>query len=683
MNRSKKTIMVVVILLVTLLIGSQAAQAAPPPPDYRPMDIGSRIRDIPATRDRVQPAPAGLLDSAAASAAAAATADSCILDAKFFLALDDYYGGYFFALFYLYAQGDDAQIWVQADLSFPASRNLPTPVVTCDQAQYMLGEFENNIYPTEVSFFGAPDYHDGSGSLLEAWGYVPPGYYDDTNGRQVILVSNVRDDNYYTDFPLYIAGFYSSSLEAYFDRNTMTIDAFDWENRTGTGGNRPHLYEGVFAHEYQHLLHSDYDSAEENWINEGLADWAEWLTGYGIPSGHVNAFARQPENSLVVWGDQGGLEILTDYGMAYMYQEYMYQLYGADFIKAEFSSTAQGIASVDSVLASLGISSSFAESFHAFSVATYTKGAFNLPALSDFQVDLGPAGNPNPDAFATTGAPPWGTDYIILEGYEQIANMRFNGFAFNPMAWTSDGAALFSGGGDLVDNFMITSADLSGVTGATLTFDTLFDIEYAWDYGFVQVSTDGGSSWTSLSNGDTCTDLDPNAHPKVAANVPGFTGVSGFGCNDPYAGAYPTATWMSTSFDLSAYDGQQILVAFRYVTDWAYNEAGWYVDNVNIAGVFSSDGSSTAGFVSLNEALGISNNYTVTLIGERTRAGAPEYESLVIMSGGFISDWASIRNLFDNYSKVVMLVTFDADQGVSVYAEYDYEIDHRGGVHIK
>ena len=43
---------------------------------------------------------------------------------------------------------------------------------------------------------------------------------------------------------------------------------------------RPRLYEGTFAHEYQHLLLSYVDPNETTWMNEGLADFAQTLTGY-------------------------------------------------------------------------------------------------------------------------------------------------------------------------------------------------------------------------------------------------------------------------------------------------------------------------------------------------------------------------------------------------------------------
>ena len=121
-----------------------------------------------------------------------------------------------------------------------------------------------------------------------------------------MLVDNVRDDNYYdlnnTQGFSYIAGFFSSGLNGFFNRNIMTIDAFDWLHRTGQnppnepvpGNNctsapaRPSLYEGVFAHEYQHLLLSYVDPAEATWINEGTSDMAIALTGYGDPAAPID-----------------------------------------------------------------------------------------------------------------------------------------------------------------------------------------------------------------------------------------------------------------------------------------------------------------------------------------------------------------------------------------------------------
>ncbi len=70
----------------------------------------------------------------------------------------------------------------------------------------------------------------------------------------------------------------------------------------------------------------------------------------------------------------------------------------------------------------------------------------------------------------------------------------------------------------------------------------------------VQVSTDNGQSWTSLANEHTSGEVDENGYPAIKENVPGFTGSSG--------------GWTTESFDLSAYAGQKVHLAFRYMTDW-------------------------------------------------------------------------------------------------------------------
>jgi hypothetical protein len=458
-------------------------------------------------------------------------------------------------------------------------------------------------------------------------------------------------------------------FEYYLDRNVISIDAYDWENRVGPDGARPYLYEGVFAHEYQHLLHDDYDSDEVNFINEGLSMFAEFFTGYVVGNDAYSTYEALPENSLVVWGDQGDREIVADYGMVFLYHMYLYEKFGQEFIQYEFMNPDNGITAINSSLGALGFAETFDEIYHDFSVAVLIDDEmedykYGFEAL-DVGIDIGHQGQRNPDAYATPGAPPWGTDYYLLWGYESLVDFYFNGVPFNPLAWTSDGDTLFGGSGDLVDNMLVAEADLTGVTGAALTFDTLYQIEPYWDFGFVQVSTDGGYTWTSLGNGYTTSDYDSGAHPNIIANLPGLTGDS--------------EGWVTMSFDLSAYDGQEILVAFRYMTDWSYNDPGWYIDNVDIAGVFSSDGSSTDGFQSLAEILGIQNSYTITLVGERMRKGKSVHEVQTILSDDYIGSFEDFKRFFDNYRTIVMLITYDAEEGATLYADYSYEFINGGG----
>ncbi|MBX7234973.1 MAG: immune inhibitor A [Caldilineales bacterium] len=136
---------------------------------------------------------------------------------------------------------------------------------------------------------------------------------------------------------------------------------------------------------------------------------------------------------------------------------------------------------------------------------------------------------------------------------------------------------------DLMNNLLYHPIDLTGVpagaTGLELTYWTKYDIEEGWDFGFTQVSTDQGATWTSLANANTTSDHDPAAIGYVVANLPGLTG--------------HIDDWTQQAFGLSAYAGQQIWLGFRYATDWATLGVGWWVDDIAVKDgnntIFSDD----------------------------------------------------------------------------------------------
>jgi immune inhibitor A len=137
----------------------------------------------------------------------------------------------------------------------------------------------------------------------------------------------------------------------------------------------------------------------------------------------------------------------------------------------------------------------------------------------------------------------------------------------------------FGGRADLIDTALARTVDLGGKASASLSFWTWYDLEPYWDFGFVQVSTDGGATWTSLPIAGTTTSHDPSAMDAIVANLPGFTGKSG--------------GWVQKTANLSAWAGQQVLLQFRYMTDWGTTGAGFYVDDVAVvadgATVFADD----------------------------------------------------------------------------------------------
>ena len=101
--------------------------------------------------------------------------------------------------------------------------------------------------------------------------------------------------------------------------------------------------------------------------------------------------------------------------------------------------------------------------------------------------------------------------------------------------------------------------------GASLTAQVQYRIETNWDYAYVVISTDGGTSWTHVETNHS-TSTDPNGQ-NFGHGITGNTG----------------GQWVSLTADLSAYTGN-VLIGFRYWTDVAAIEPGFMVDAIAISG---------------------------------------------------------------------------------------------------
>ena len=213
--------------------------------------------------------------------------------------------------------GNNVEVWVASDedeissgLDFPAGdcRNDGVRnVITDAQVNYLIDQFDTNMYPIESSAFSVAPPRDGSERVSLAEAPRPPRRAT-TRGPAtaiVTLIDNVRDENFYDtdnhDSYTYIAGFYTSFYDDLTNRQVMSVDSFDWLHRTARESSeravagdpclnaaaRPFLYEGMFAHEYQHLLENYVDADEVSWVNEGLSDHAQTITGYVDPSNPI------------------------------------------------------------------------------------------------------------------------------------------------------------------------------------------------------------------------------------------------------------------------------------------------------------------------------------------------------------------------------------------------------------
>lgn len=616
--------------------------------------------------------------SAAGSETAASGAFSYDGGTKYFL---DY--NLNFKEYTLRSVGENVEIWVANDTSFPEGDPRPAPVVTQAQVDALRDEFDSNIYPQATAFFGTPDPLDGTDALLETIG-IPDDYYGGSD-KILLMVDNVQDENYFNPaYPNYVAGFFWQTLEIFTGRNMITIDTHDWANRLDPG------YFGTTIHELQHLIHADNDPAEETWINEGMSTFSEFLGGYGHDTGAINYYLDHPENSLVNWDDhryaETGPETIADYGQVYLFALYMNDQFGQAFIRDLALNQKQGIDSVNEVLAQHGTKLDFTQLYQNFIAALVLDNdrhgndayAFDSINLRDIPVDR--AGTPRgytvdfekAELYEKEGVPAWGGDFKELAFDSKIKNISFNGVDFLPQQWQvvadpldENNAVFWGNQGNEVVHALVWEADLRNVESATLKFDHLLQIEEAWDYGFVQVSTDGGATWQSLANANTRSDVADGAYPSIIDSLPGFTGLSD--------------GWQRESFDLTPYAGQSVLLSFRYLTDWASNEAGWYVDNIAIPEIgYANDGSSTSEFMSLDEVTGDYVNYTVTFINERVvgNGKGQKTNTRVIEVDPFNvtdEDALQLNQLFQE-GRNYMVTTYAAPSGQKNPVEFSYEI---------
>ncbi len=660
----------VVTLATTLTVaglaglGTTSAQAKPTAPSAKTQlfddtrDAGAaaskaKLTVTKAQREAIQKASKSERRSRLQASAEPGTGGVPIGGEKTWLTLDDTIGQYVPVTFVLQTVGTNIEIWVQKDINFPAGdcrndgiRNI----VTRAQTDALAAEFDNNILPKESAAFSVAPARDGADAPLAKILELDPGYYAGDGNKTVTLVSNVRDTNFYTptvpEGQTRIGGFFSSQLNGLFERNVMSIDAYDWIHRTGANPlndgpeNRadpcpsgrpgyPRQYEGTFAHEYQHLPQSYQDEGETIWLNEGLSDYAQTLVGYvdsTLPYGvtgadsHITCFqgyygdAAFPycgaENSLTRWGDQGAASTLADYGAAYTFLTYLADQFGDEIVTYLHRSKAHGLVSLQNWLDDNAPGLQSIDVIHDWAAQMtldrfVDKGAKGLTrdqrnrftsAQLSSAIDWSWSGS-----YDSPGAPANGSDYVLAVknrpiNVNTIKSMRFRGtktYAPDPLAWVVDDGTLYAGTGDNLDRSAVFSVTVPAGS-PKLTFSNKYNIETGWDFAVVQVSTDGGKTYTSLANANTTSEHEPEAVSSIVNQLPGLTGVA--------------ADFRTETFNLAPYAGKDVLLSFRYLTDPAVNGAdpdsasGWWIKDVKVDSMVVTTGATLESAQSATQA---------------------------------------------------------------------------------
>ena len=145
-------------------------------------------------------------------------------------------------------------------------------------------------------------------------------------------------------------------------------------------------------------------------------------------------------------------------------------------------------------------------------------------------------------------------------------------------------------GGHNLDIALPGARDLPAGSTIELTFKSLWDIEWDYDYGFVLTSGDNGKSYTSheSKNGFTTASSNPNQNACQGKYGNGLTGSSGSydagsDTTDRLLGEYPASVFKADAYDVSDLVGQDHpVLRFSYATDPGLARPGWFVDDVSV-----------------------------------------------------------------------------------------------------
>jgi hypothetical protein len=466
----------------------------------------------------------------------------------------------------------------------------------------------------------------------------------------VMLVYNVQDDSYYDcSVSTYTAGYFAPEYINDAGMNVIVVDAYDWANRIGDDAAAPNLYEGVIAHELEHLLMNYSDPGEPSWVDEGLADLAIFLNGYDIGGSHLTyhqVFHR--ETSLTRWG--GGLE---NYGASLTYFLYLWEQAGGNgdgtynpdgeydnaggdlLIKLIFQNAADGMAGVQAAIdqfnALTGANLRSAQELFkdwAIAVKLDDEGSdrwdiknidFGDPADTSWTVDIandlfwngrGQYIGRMPEArwlnnkkVPPQNALPFGVSYETFRNPGPDFGFTFQGSPTERVA-PHTGETHWWGGAESQKESILDVASTGTAPGAVVDFWTWYFIEEGWDYGYLEALVNG--QWVTVplyDTNNTEVTTDTNPHDNNAEGN-GLTGTSGgeYFVDDPAYVHLHSAPLPAGTTD----------IRFRYSTDAAYLDTGFFVDDPVTVGGQPATLSSASGDWILTS--GIQNNNWVVQV---------------------------------------------------------------------
>jgi hypothetical protein len=346
-------------------------------------------------------------------------------------------------------------------------------------------------------------------------------------------------------------------------------------------------FNGKLGHEYQHLIQWSKDPNQDYWLNEAFSELSYFLSGAPLPSsalGPTNAelFALGPDMQLTSWPERRyGDEDMADfaqYGAGQLFAIYLLEQFGPQFIKDLVNNPDPGVISIQQELNKLPDKPRFEEVFASWLLANLLNqpnllegqyGYQNIrPVLPEREMLRSFDGEVIADQL-----PPYGARYYEIRSDEDL-QATFTGSTLarlTPIDPASGEYAWYSNRGDESEFSLTGTFDLTEVDTATLNYKVWYELDQYYDYAYVEVSQDGGETWTVL---ETAHGTDEN--PYDLAYGIGYTGT--------------VLEWLPESLDLSDYAGQVIQLRFAVINDFTRNRDGLQLDDIEIPEIGYFDG---------------------------------------------------------------------------------------------
>ena len=188
------------------------------------------------------------------------------------------------------------------------------------------------------------------------------------DGKTHFLVCDIQDG--FTGSNSYVSGFFysvdvdpnSGATSTSNRRDMLYIDSYPGIYFNGARRTSGAL--STLAHEFQHLIHWNYDPYEISFFNEGLSEYAEYLCGFTLrsPSGYL------ANSNVALTGWDGTLE---DYSRAALWTRYVGEQFGLVFLKNLTQNPYSGIQGFEASLVQSGFSTTFAASMLNFFTANW------------------------------------------------------------------------------------------------------------------------------------------------------------------------------------------------------------------------------------------------------------------------------------------------------------------------